>query len=352
MAPLLRAGIRRAAQLPARLRPRPGLGADDAEHAAQAQRDRAAGRHRSDAHARTGCWICSRTSVRCTGRAAEGRPRNGAAHRQHAGVPAVLPAVAGRGPGGTAGLVPPAAGAGAAALRCATDWTAPPSSRRRSSGCSALSAGSPSSCRRLSPSSSAGCATATSWRSRPTQRCGPGLTAWPPSRVASGWSQSWPATCGSTTSTSRCWRSPSQTEYAAAERDLDALRGRSRRRRREPSGSTGSWPAHSRCAQRCCAGGAAATTPGCAECCWRSTPAGSTGSENCAAFRSASTTGGCSARPTTTTRAGPYTSSPGTRGWTELPELSMTIARHLATAGTGAGSRGGSGVVAARRELR
>ena len=46
---------------------------------------------------------------------------------------------------------------------------------------------------------------------RPTPRCGPGLTGWPQSRVASRWSPSWPATCGSTTSTSRCWRSRSPT---------------------------------------------------------------------------------------------------------------------------------------------
>ena len=53
-------------------------------------------------------------------------------------------------------------------------------------------------------------------------------------------------------------------EYARAERDLDALRDRSRRRRPGRADRPARAPAHSRCAQRCCAGGAAATTPGCA----------------------------------------------------------------------------------------
>ena len=127
---LLRAGIRRAAQLPARLRPRPRLGADDAEHAARAQPDRGAGRHRSDAMRRRAAGSVRRRQFAVPA-ARRNRSRNGAAHRQHPGVPAVLFAVAGRGSGGTAGLVPPAAGAGAAALRCARTGPHP---RTRGSG--------------------------------------------------------------------------------------------------------------------------------------------------------------------------------------------------------------------------
>ena len=110
-------------------------------------------------------------------------------------------------------------------------------------------------------------------------------------------------------------------EYAGVERDLDALR-------EDPDGADRADRIDRlvACAQplraRCCAGGAAATTPGCAECCWKSTPAGSTGSENCAAFRSASTTAGCSAPPTTTHEGRPIHLVTGYARLEELPELS------------------------------
>ena len=66
---------------------------------------------------------------------------------QHAGVPAVLPAVAGRGSGGTARTRTAERLERALRATACADWTARPNSRTRSSGCSALSAGSPSSCR-------------------------------------------------------------------------------------------------------------------------------------------------------------------------------------------------------------
>ena len=85
------------------------------------------------------------------------------------------------GPGRAARLVP----AGGWSRRCRATacggWTGRPSSKKPSSGCSARSAGSPTWCRRLPRSSSAGCATSAELiRSRRRRRCGPGSTGWRP----------------------------------------------------------------------------------------------------------------------------------------------------------------------------
>ena len=94
-------------------------------------------------------------------------------------------------------------------------------------------------------------------------------------------SPSWPATCGSATSTSRCSSASSRRRYAETERHLDALAA-------EPAGpdrearSRGSWAPRSRMRGR-----AAAPLARTADrdvrrrSCWRSTRAASTGSGTC-----------------------------------------------------------------------
>ena len=75
-------------------------------------------------------------------------------------------------------------------------------------------------------------------------------------RAASAWSQTWPATCGSTTSTSRCSTSPSRRSTQRS----SAISMRCSTIRTTPTGpaeSSASSPARSRCAPRCCGAGSA-----------------------------------------------------------------------------------------------
>ena len=145
----------------------------------------------------------------------------------------------------------------------------------------------------------------------PTRRCGPGWTGWRRRRrVGTRRSPSWPATCGSTTSTSPCSRRWSRAEddgdRAGA---LDALEadpdGPGRAEAVAASGGLASPAA--RGAAAALAGAPTTRTSG--RCCSRSTPAASTAPASCGTCASTSTTASCCAPPTTTGRTSTSTSS-------------------------------------------
>ncbi len=222
--PAVRAGVRRAAQLPARLRPRPRDAQAAAGRAAAARRDQPAGRPGTAALR----GRAARPVRRGRGAlpAAHGDPaRRRADREQHPGVPAGVPAVDGRRPGRAAGRLPGAARAGAGPLRRDRPGAHAGARRRGGVDVPVVQPGRRarpgracrSSTRRLRAGGAFGAG-------RRTPGCAPGSTGWPPPRrAATRASRTWPATCGSATSTSRCSRRSCSGEYAETEAVLDGV---------------------------------------------------------------------------------------------------------------------------------
>ena len=200
----LRPGVRVAAQLPARLRPRPRHAPPPAGRATTARRDQPA-RQRGPASLRGRAARPVRRG-RSPVPAEDRDPARRRAHRdQHAGVPAGLPAVAGRRPGRAARHLPGEAGVCARPLRRGGAGPEAGAGRRRRVDVPVVQPGRrPRAGRPVDPRA----AVARRFRARAAGRRGHARlvsTGWRPRRRAgTRTSPTWPATFASATSTSRC----------------------------------------------------------------------------------------------------------------------------------------------------
>ena len=299
----VRAGVRGPAQLPARLRPAPGAARAGDGGPAPAHEGAARGRRRSGCGARTSCWTCSPTWPGCTGPAAGAGPAR-AGRAAAAGVPAVLPAVAGPRPGRPAGVLPAPPGDRARAATASPACERSPeleyavvwmfrSFRRAADVCPAVTAILQ---RRLREP-------ARGRRQRRPPSCAPGSTGWPPPpRAATRSSPTWPRDVrvpASSTSRSCSAGSPTTTcgWKATSPRWPPTRAGRTGRT------WSSSWSgARSHCGRSCCAGGGRPPrcrrpVRTCTSCCWRCTCGGSTATASWGRCGSTGDRGTCSAPP-------------------------------------------------------
>ena len=241
--------LRGAARLPARLRPRPGLGAVRRRRAAPASRPGG----RAGRRGRGAAAGAVRRRQRAVPRRSPAAPRPRPPPHEHvlsflqwldadrAGLPDVVPCR----PAGHAGAVRAwTALERNPALEEAVVWMwrslAP---RRRAGAGGDLVARAPvgAARRRRAGRTPAAGRCSTGWRR--------------PARSATRTSPTWPATCCSTTSTSRCWSGRSATTYIEMREAPRRSRRRPEPRRPGRAGRSGWSAARSRCGACCCTAG-------------------------------------------------------------------------------------------------
>ena len=346
----LRAGVRGAALLPARLRPGPRLGAGDADPAVPSSARSLRLPTPTCCAARTACWICSPTSARCTGRAARSSRRR----RSSPAAPRSTCCPTCSGWTRTGPVCPTRTGGGWSGRCCATE-------------CSGLD---------RTPELEE----AVVWMFRSFRRVAdlvPAVTAILERRLRHHAELVHLADAEMRARLDRLAAIQGRQrvvadlardvrfhyfdepllavtvadEYARARRDLDALRddpdGAGAGRPDRPPGR----PARSRCAPSCCGGGVAARDPGAA-------PGAAGGLHSPLLPDQAtprfdgqlSTTGGCWVPPTTTSRTEqPIHVVTAYTPLVKLPELSRAIAGHLRHGRPRTAGRGRPRAVAARR---